>query len=434
MVIKVNGPIVAKLGNSERTGQMWPMLMDQVVLPHFDLELFEYDLGVPNQVATDSSRSHGVVVDASRRLREVGVGMKDATITLGQDRVREFQLTRAYDSPNGIGREVVCTDPTDPRRIRGGALVREAIYANNIPTNVRSWKGRIVVMRKAVGGIYGSKGLVIPGAGKLQLTFLPEDGAQPVVIDVRDFAGKGAAFVESDTELELRDYLRCCFVHALELGLPLMGGAKHTIERYVHGLYRQIFLELQEEFREQFEAKKLWAQYLIVDDLMSQVFSPNQRGGFVLALMPYDGDVQSDSILTAMGGSLGMMRSYMITPDGVVEYEVGHGTVTRHYRLAQQGEDPPTNPMAQVSTISGAISCRGKRSRQPEVVAAGRLLLKSGVRLIERGVMPGDIIQQAGKQKSDAVGTMEFIRLLGENFSRAIAASEHERMAETITL
>ena len=348
--IKVSNPVV-ELDGDEMTRIIWAFIKEQLILPYLDIDLHYYDLSIENRDATADQ----VTVDAANAIKQFGVGVKCATITPDEARVREFSLEEMYRSPNGTIRNIL-----------GGVIFREPIVIANIPRLVPGWTKPIVIGRHAFGDQYRATDLVVPGEGKLTLTFTPSNGDQPIELDVYDFPGSGVALSMYNLDSSIRDFARASLRYGLERGYPVYLSTKNTILKRYDGRFKDIFEEVyEEEFRSDFEQAGLTYEHRLIDDMVAAALK--WEGGYVWACKNYDGDVQSDTVAQGFG-SLGLMSSVLRTADGkTVEAEAAHGTVTRHYRMHQQGKPTSTNPIASIFAWTRGLAARGRMDDTPDV-------------------------------------------------------------------
>jgi isocitrate dehydrogenase len=401
--VKVLNPIV-ELDGDEMTRIIWAFIKEQLILPHLDVELDYFDLGITHRDATDDQ----VTLDAARAIKEHGVGVKCATITPDEARVKEFGLKRMYPSPNGTIRNIL-----------GGVIFREPIVISNIPRLVPGWKKPIVIGRHAFGDQYRATDTRIPGAGKLMLTFSPTDGADPIELEVFDFPeGGGIAMAMYNLDASIRDFARASFRYGLDRELPVYMSTKNTILKTYDGRFKDLFAEVFEaEFRAQFEAKGLTYEHRLIDDMVAAALK--WEGGYVWACKNYDGDVQSDTVAQGFG-SLGLMTSVLMSPDGrTVEAEAAHGTVTRHYRQHQQGKPTSTNPIASIFAWTRALAARGRLDETPEVVEFAHLLERVCIETVEGGRMTKDLAMLIGGDQEFQT-TEEFLSSIDEGLNQAI--------------
>lgn len=341
--IAVKNPVV-ELDGDEMTRIIWKKIREELILPYLSLDIKYYDLGLEHRDATDDK----VTVDAAEAILKYSVGIKCATITPDEARVEEFKLKQMWKSPNGTIRNIL-----------GGTVFREPIVLDRIPRPVPGWKNPIVIGRHAFGDQYRSTDFVAPGPGKLQLVYTPADGSNPTTLNVYDFKGKGVAMSMYNTDESITGFAHSSFKMALSKKLPLFMSTKNTIMKKYDGRFKDIFQEVYEStYKQQYESAGIYYEHRLIDDMVAQAIKSS--GGFVWACKNYDGDVQSD-ILAQGFGSLGMMTSELITPDGnVVESEAAHGTVTRHYREWQKGKETSTNPVASIFAWTRGLLHRAK--------------------------------------------------------------------------
>src|SRR5437762_863065 len=372
--ISVKNPVV-ELDGDEMTRIIWSFIKDQLILPYLDIELKYFDLGIESRDATDDQ----ITVEAAEAIKEQGVGVKRATITPDEARVEEFGLKRMYRSPNGTIRNIL-----------GGVIFREPIVISNVPRLVPGWTKPIVIGRHAFGDQYRATALVVPGEGDLTLTYTPKDGGDPVELDVYEFPGGGVALAMYNLDDSIRDFARASFRYGLDRDLPVYMSTKNTILKIYDGRFKDLFQEIYDsEFKDEFEAKDLTYEHRLIDDMVAAALK--WEGGYVWACKNYDGDVQSDTVAQGFG-SLGLMTSVLMSPDGkTVEAEAAHGTVTRHYRLHQQGEPTSTNPIASIYAWTRGLVYRGRMDGTPDVVKFAETLEKVCVDLVEGGKMTKDL-------------------------------------------
>jgi isocitrate dehydrogenase len=400
--IKVANPVV-ELDGDEMTRIIWKQIRDQLILPYLDVELEYYDLGIEHRDATDDQ----VTVDAANAIKRHGVGVKCATITPDEARVEEFGLKRMYRSPNGTIRNIL-----------GGVIFREPIVMSNIPRYVPGWTKPIVIGRHAHGDQYKATDFVVPGPGKVTITYTPTDGS-PLEFEIADFNGGGVAMGMYNFDDSIRDFARASFRYGLERKFPVYMSTKNTILKAYDGRFKDIFAEIFEaEFKADFDAAGLWYEHRLIDDMVAQAIKGD--GGYVWATKNYDGDVQSDVVAQGFG-SLGLMTSVLMTPDGrTVEAEAAHGTVTRHYRRWQQGEKTSTNPVASIYAWSRGLEHRGKLDNTPELVAFAHQLEAATVGTVESGNMTKDLSLLIGKDARWQT-TDEFMNSVAESLAKKLA-------------
>jgi isocitrate dehydrogenase len=372
--IKVANPVV-ELDGDEMTRVIWQMIKDQLILPHLDVELEYYDLSMTNRDATDDK----VTVDAAYAIARHGVGVKCATITPDEARVAEFGLKKMWKSPNGTIRNIL-----------GGVIFREPIVIKNVPRLVPGWTKPIVIGRHAHGDQYAATDFVVPGPGKLTITFTPDDDGEPIEFQVARFAGGGVAMGMYNYDASIRDFARACFGYGLQRHFPVYLSTKNTILKAYDGRFKDLFAEVFEaDFKAEFDAAGLAYEHRLIDDMVAGALK--WEGGYVWACKNYDGDVQSDTVAQGFG-SLGLMTSVLLTPDGnTVEAEAAHGTVTRHFRQHQQGKPTSTNPIASIFAWTRALSHRGKLDSTPEVAKFAEALEEVCITTVDSGQMTRDL-------------------------------------------
>ncbi len=399
--IKVKNPVV-ELDGDEMTRIIWEFIKEQLILPYLDVDLRYYDLGIEQRDATDDQ----VTVEAAEAIKQFGVGVKCATITPDEARVEEFSLKRMYRSPNGTIRNIL-----------GGVIFREPIVIANIPRLVPSWTKPIVIGRHAFGDQYRATDLVVPGEGKLTLTFTPSDGSQPIELDVYDFPGSGVALSMYNLDASITDFARASLRYGLDRGYPVYMSTKNTILKSYDGRFKDIFAEVYEtEFKSDFEAAGLTYEHRLIDDMVAAALK--WEGGYVWACKNYDGDVQSDTVAQGFG-SLGLMTSVLMTADGrTVEAEAAHGTVTRHYRQHQQGKPTSTNPIASIFAWTRGLAARGRMDGTPEVTEFADTLERVCVETVEAGKMTKDLALLVGPDQEWQT-TQEFLSSIDESLRRA---------------
>jgi isocitrate dehydrogenase len=372
--IKVANPIV-ELDGDEMTRIIWQFIKEELILPYLDVNLEYYDLSIENRDKTDDQ----VTIDSANAIKKHGVGVKCATITPDEARVEEFGLKKMWKSPNGTIRNIL-----------GGVIFREPIIISNIPRLVPSWTKPIVIGRHAHGDQYKATDFVVPGPGKVTMTFQPADGSKPMEFQVADFNGSGVAMGMYNFDDSIKDFARASLNYGLIRNYPVYLSTKNTILKAYDGRFKDIFQEIYEkEFKTEFEAKGLTYEHRLIDDMVATALK--WEGGYVWACKNYDGDVQSDTVAQGFG-SLGLMTSVLMTPDGkTVESEAAHGTVTRHYRQHQKGEPTSTNPIASIFAWTGGLVHRGKLDNNKELTAFARTLEDACIKTVESGLMTKDL-------------------------------------------
>ena len=403
--ISVVGPVV-ELDGDEMTRIIWQFIKDRLIHPYLDVDLLYYDLSIQHRDATDDQ----VTIDAAHAIAEHGVGVKCATITPDEARVAEFGLKKMWKSPNGTIRNIL-----------GGVVFREPIIISNIPRLVPGWTKPIVIGRHAFGDQYRATDFVVPGAGTLTLTFTPADGSAPISQDVVVYpeAGGVAMGMYNFTE-SIKDFARASFAYGLQRGYPVYLSTKNTILKAYDGQFKDLFAEVFEtEYKAQFDAAGLTYEHRLIDDMVASALK--WEGGYVWACKNYDGDVQSDTVAQGFG-SLGLMTSVLMTPDGkTVEAEAAHGTVTRHYRMHQEGKPTSTNPIASIYAWTGGLKHRGKLDGTPEVTAFAEALEQVCVATVESGKMTKDLALLVGPDQ-EWLTTEEFLAALDDNLAARLAS------------
>jgi isocitrate dehydrogenase len=401
--IKVENPVV-ELDGDEMTRIIWSFIKEQLILPYLDVDLKYYDLGIHSRDATEDA----ITVQAAEAIKQYGVGVKCATITPDEARVKEFGLTEMYRSPNGTVRNIL-----------GGVIFREPIVISNIPRLVPGWTKPIVIGRHAFGDQYRATDLVVPGEGKLTLTFTPKDGNEPIELDVFDFPGPGIAVAMYNLDKSIRDFARASLRYGLERGYPVYLSTKNTILKRYDGRFKDIFAEVYEsEFKADFEAAGITYEHRLIDDMVAAALK--WEGGYVWACKNYDGDVQSDTVAQGFG-SLGLMTSVLMSADGeTVEAEAAHGTVTRHYRMHQEGKPTSTNPIASIFAWTRALSARGRMDGTPSVGEFAETVERVCVQTVESGRMTKDLALLVGGDQQWQT-TQEFLASIDESLKQAMA-------------
>jgi isocitrate dehydrogenase len=402
--IKVVGPVV-DLDGDEMTRIIWQFIKDKLILPYVDVDIRLFDLSIQNRDATGDQ----VTIDAANAIKECGVGVKCATITPDEARVKEFGLKQMWKSPNGTIRNIL-----------GGVIFREPIIIRNIPRLVPGWTKPIVVGRHAFGDQYRATDLKIPGKGTLTLTFAPADGSQPMEMKVFEFPSPGVALAMYNLDDSIRDFARASFRYGLARNFPVYLSTKNTILKAYDGRFKDIFQEIFDaEFKAEFTAKGLTYEHRLIDDMVASALK--WEGGYVWACKNYDGDVQSDIVAQGFG-SLGLMTSVLMTPDGkTVEAEAAHGTVTRHYRQHQQGRPTSTNPIASIFAWTRGLAHRGKLDGTPEVTRFAETLERVCVETVEEGKMTKDLAILISKEQPH-LHTEDFLAAIDTNLKRAMQA------------
>ena len=400
--IKVKTPVV-ELDGDEMTRIIWEFIKDKLILPYLDIDLKYYDLGVEKRDATNDR----ITVDAANAIKEYGVGVKCATITPDEARVKEFNLKEMWRSPNGTIRNII-----------GGTVFRQPIICKNIPRLVPGWEKPIVIGRHAFGDQYKATDFLIPEAGKLTMTFQPASGGDPLEYEVFDFPGSGCAMGMYNLDDSIRGFARACMNYALDLGWPLYLSTKNTILKKYDGRFKYLFRQVFDtEFADEFKQAGITYEHRLIDDMVASALK--WGGGFVWACKNYDGDVQSDTVAQGFG-SLGMMTSVLMTEDGkTVEAEAAHGTVTRHFRQHQQGKSTSTNPIASIFAWTRGLGYRGKFDDTPDLVEFANTLEQVCIETVESGAMTKDLALLAGDNQS-FLTTREFLETLDLNLQQKL--------------
>ena len=400
--IKVENPIV-ELDGDEMTRIIWDFIKKKLITPYLDVDLKYYDLGIEVRDETDDQ----ITVDAAHAIREHGVGVKCATITPDEARVEEFGLKRMYRSPNGTIRNIL-----------GGVIFREPIICRNVPRLVPGWTQPIVVGRHAFGDQYRATDFRFPGKGKLTIKFVGEDG-ETIEKEVFDAPSAGVTMAMYNLDDSIRDFARASFNYGLNRGWPVYLSTKNTILKAYDGRFKDLFQEIFDaEFAEDFKKKNIWYEHRLIDDMVASAMK--WSGGYVWACKNYDGDVQSDTVAQGFG-SLGLMTSQLMTPDGkIVEAEAAHGTVTRHYRQHQKGEETSTNSIASIYAWTGGLKHRGKLDENTALINFAETLEKVVVDTVESGFMTKDLALLVGPDQG-WLTTMGFLEKVDENLNKALA-------------
>ncbi|MDF7640889.1 NADP-dependent isocitrate dehydrogenase [Bifidobacterium sp. ESL0784] len=403
--IKVKGTI-AELDGDEMTRVIWKDIKNRLILPYLDVNLDYYDLGIENRDATDDQ----VTIDAANAIKKHHVGVKCATITPDEARVKEFNLKKMWKSPNGTIRNIL-----------GGTIFREPIVISNIPRLVPGWKKPIVVARHAFGDQYKATDFKVGKPGRLTVTFTPADGSEPIEHVVYDYPGAGVAQVQYNLDDSIRGFARACFNYGLMRHYPVYLSTKNTILKAYDGEFKDIFAEVYEtEYKDRFEKEGLTYEHRLIDDMVASTMK--WHGGYIWACKNYDGDVQSDSVAQGFG-SLGLMTSVLMTPDGqTVEAEAAHGTVTRHYRRWLKGEKTSTNPIASIYAWTGGLKQRAKLDETPEVQRFAETLERVIIRTVESGKMTKDLAMLIGPDQP-WLDTEGFMDALDEGLNKELGQS-----------
>jgi len=372
--IKVKNP-VAELDGDEMTRIIWEFIKSKLILPYLDLGIEYFDLGMKSR---DNSNDQ-ITIDSAAAIKKIGVGIKCATITPDEARVEEFDLKKMWRSPNGTIRNII-----------GGTVFREPIVCKNIPKLVPSWTDPVIIGRHAFGDQYRATDFKVPGKGKMEVKWTAEDGSQEIKYEVFNFPGPGIALSMYNLDKSIEDFARSCFGYGLIKEWPVYLSTKNTILKQYDGRFKDIFQKIfDEEFKEKFEKLKITYEHRLIDDMVACAMK--WSGKYIWACKNYDGDVQSDTMAQGYG-SLGLMTSVLLTPDGkVMEAEAAHGTVTRHYRMHQQGKETSTNPIASIFAWTRGLAHRGKLDGNEELINFSKTLEKVCINCVENGSMTKDL-------------------------------------------
>ena len=400
--IKVKNPVV-ELDGDEMARIIWSFIKKKLILPYLDIDIKYYDLGLENR---DKS-SDKITIDSSNAIKKIRVGIKCATITPDEKRVKEFKLKKMWRSPNGTIRNIL-----------GGTVFREPIILKNIPKLVPSWTNPIVIGRHAFGDQYRATDFKVPGKGKLEVKWTSEDGKEKKEFEVFNFSGPGVALSMYNLDKSIKDFARACMNYGLNRKWPVYLSTKNTILKNYDGRFKDLFKEVYEqEFKKKFEEKKITYEHRLIDDMVACALKWN--GNYVWACKNYDGDVQSDTIAQGFG-SLGLMTSVLMTADGkTIESEAAHGTVTRHYRLHQQGKETSTNPIASIFAWTRGLSHRGKLDGNEELAKFSNTLENVCINTVESGYMTKDLAILISKN-SKFLSTNQFLEKLNQNLKKTL--------------
>jgi len=399
--IKVKTTLV-EMDGDEMTRVMWQMVKDKLLFPYLDMNIDYYDLHVKHRDDTDDR----VTVDAARAVQKYGVGVKCATITPNEDRVKEYNLKKAWKSPNGTIRALL-----------DGTVFRKPILVSNIKPGVTAWKKPITIGRHAYGDVYDNFEMNIPGAGKLEVVFTPADGGAPQKELVKDFPSAGIVQINHNLEASMRSFARACFTYALSEKIDVWFSTKDTISKKYDAGFRDIFeREFQQNWKDKFDKAGIEYFFTLIDDAVARVMKT--EGGMLWALKNYDGDVMSDMIASS-SGSLAMMTSVLVSPSGWYEYEAAHGTVQKHYYKHLKGEETSSNSMALIFAWTGGLRKRGELDGTPEVAGFADKVEAAALETVESGVMTGDLLLLAEKRPTNRkVNTEGFIDAIAQNLKK----------------
>jgi isocitrate dehydrogenase len=401
--IVAKNPIV-EMNGDEMTRIIWTLVKERLLEPFVELKLEPYDLFLPERDRTDDR----VTIQAAEAIRKHGVGVKCATITPDAARVQEYQLKKAWPSPNGTIRAIL-----------DGTVFRKPIIVRNVPPMVRSWKKPIVIGRHAYGDVYRDVEIKVSGPGIVELVYRPADGSPEQTVLVHDFKGPGVVKGEHNTERSIRSFAVACISYALSEKMDLWFAAKDTISKTYHAAFKNIFREEVEARRGDFEKAGITYQYMLIDDAVARVV--RHEGGFLWACRNYDGDLFSDMLASGFG-SLGLMTSVLVSPDGCFEYEAAHGTVQRHYYSHQRGEPTSTNSTATIFAWTGAIAKRGELDGTPALTAFAHAVESAVIETIESGTVTKDLAAIAEPRPGGHVGTEGFIDAVAERLRARIGS------------
>ena len=400
--IKVKNPIV-ELDGDEMTRIIWNFIKKKLILPYLDIDIKYYDLGIKNRDKT----SDKVTIECAKEIKKIGVGIKCATITPDENRVKEFKLKKMWRSPNGTIRNIL-----------GGTVFREPIICKNIPKLVPGWTNPIVIGRHAFGDQYRATDFKVPGKGKLEIKWTSEDGQEKKEFEVFNFSGPGVALSMYNLDQSIKDFARACMNYGLNRKWPVYLSTKNTILKKYDGRFKDLFQEVfDKEFKVKFKERNITYEHRLIDDMVACAMKWN--GNYIWACKNYDGDVQSDTIAQGFG-SLGLMTSVLMLPDGkTIESEAAHGTVTRHYRLHQQGEETSTNPIASIFAWTRGLYHRGKLDGNEELKKFVKTLEKVCIQTVENGSMTKDLARLIGK-KQKHLTTNQFLEVIDSNLKKSL--------------
>jgi isocitrate dehydrogenase len=399
--IKVSTPIV-EMDGDEMTRIIWQMIKDKLIHPFFDIDLKYFDLGIKQRDDTDDR----VTVEAAEAIKEYGIGVKCATITPNAARVKEYGLKQQWKSPNGTIRSIL-----------DGTVFRKPIIVSNIPPAVKAWKKPIIIGRHAYGDIYKDVEMVIDGPGMVEVVFTPQDGSDRKTVTLHDFKGRGVVMGMHNTEKSIRSFAKACIQYALSEKADLWFGAKDTISKQYHGFFRDIFAEEVGKMQDELQKAGISYRYMLIDDAVAQVMK--SEGGMLWACMNYDGDVMSDMVASGFG-SLGLMTSVLVSPDGKFEFEAAHGTVMRHYYEHLKGNPTSTNSIASIFAWTGAIAKRGELDNAPDVVSLAKKIEQTVIETVENGTMTKDLMLIAEPRVTKYALTEEFIDAVASRLNQTI--------------
>ena len=400
--IKVKNPIV-ELDGDEMTRIIWSFIKKKLIKPYLELDIKYFDLGIESRDKT----SDQITVDCARAIKELGVGIKCATITPDEARVEEFKLKKMWRSPNGTIRNIL-----------GGTVFREPIICKNVPKLVPGWTNPIIIGRHAFGDQYKATDFLVPGKGKLEMKWTSADGKQKKEFEVYNFPSPGVALSMYNLDQSIKDFAKACMNYGLQRNYPVYMSTKNTILKGYDGRFKDLFQEVfDKEFKEKFQKSKLTYEHRLIDDMVACAMKWN--GGYVWACKNYDGDVQSDTVAQGFG-SLGLMTSVLMTPDGkTVESEAAHGTVTRHYRMHQQGKETSTNPIASIFAWTRGLAHRGKLDNNDDLIKFSKTLEEVCIDTVENGSMTKDLAILIDKS-AKYLTTNQFLEAIDSNLKKKL--------------
>jgi len=400
--ITVKNPVV-ELDGDEMTRIIWDFIKNKLILPYLDLKIEYYDLGMKSRDKTNDQ----ITIDSANAIKKFGVGIKCATITPDEARVDEFKLKKMWRSPNGTIRNII-----------GGTVFREPIICSNIPKLVPSWKDPVVIGRHAFGDQYRATDFKVPGKGKMEIKWTSEDGKDEIKHEVFNFSGPGVALSMYNLDKSIEDFARSCFNYGLIKKWPVFLSTKNTILKKYDGRFKDIFEDVfNKEFKKKFDETKITYEHRLIDDMVACAMK--WSGKYIWACKNYDGDVQSDTMAQGYG-SLGLMTSTLLTPDGkIMEAEAAHGTVTRHYRMHQQGKETSTNPIASIFAWTRGLAHRGKLDNQDELIKFSNTIEKVCIECVENGYMTKDLAILVGPS-SKYLTTNQFLDILDKNLKKKL--------------
>ena len=400
--IKVKNPVV-ELDGDEMTRIIWEFIKNKLILPYLDLGIEYYDLGMKSRDHTDDQ----ITIDSANAIKKIGVGIKCATITPDEARVEEFALKKMWRSPNGTIRNII-----------GGTVFREPIICKNIPKLVPSWTDPVIIGRHAFGDQYRATDFKVPGKGKMEVKWTSEDGKDEIKYEVFNFTGPGVALSMYNLDKSIEDFARSCFSYGLIKKWPVYMSTKNTILKQYDGRFKDIFQEIfDKEYKSEFEKNNLTYEHRLIDDMVACAMK--WSGKYIWACKNYDGDVQSDTMAQGYG-SLGLMTSTLLTPDGkVMEAEAAHGTVTRHYRMHQQGKETSTNPIASIFAWTRGLAHRGKLDNNEELIKFANTLEEVCIECVENGEMTKDLAILIGPS-SRYLTTNQFLDAIDTNLKKKL--------------